>query len=86
MSFPEKVFGRCEESGHVGSDVAVVDHPNAEVTYGAAGSGYPLVEFQGKFVCKPCKRRLENEAVSIESSHRHEREDAFRSRAGFQRP
>ena len=70
----------------MGSDYTSVTKPDAEVVHGATGSGWPLVEYQGKWICKACKRRLENESVSLESAKKHEKEDSFRSRAGFQRP
>ena len=85
MSFPKKVYGRCEESGHLGPDYSSVSHSNAEVVYGASGSGYPLVEYQGKLICKPCKRRLQSDAESLEGAKKDEKEQSFRASAGFQR-
>ena len=86
MVFPKTLFGRCEESGHMGADYATVSHPNAETTDAGSGTGLPLVMYKGEAICKPCKRRLENESVSLQDRHKHEREDNFRSRAGFERP
>lgn len=86
MAFPKYVFGRCEESGHTGADATSVDHPNSETTGTDSGNGWPLVMFRGKYICKPCKRRLESEATSLQDAKKHEREDNFRSQVGFQRP
>jgi hypothetical protein len=85
MDFPSKVFGRCEQTGHLGPDYSTVSHPDAEVVRGDAGTGYPLVPYRGKYMCKPCMRRLESERQSILSAKKHHREEAFRAKAGFQR-
>lgn len=85
MNFPRTVYGRCEQNGHLGPDYSSVSHSDAEVVRGDAGTGYPLVEHNGKFMCKPCKRRLISERESFDAARKHSREEAFRSGAGFQR-
>lgn len=84
MSFPKKVWGRCEAEGHTGpayDSVSSADYsdPTDE------GTGYELVPYHGKHVCKPCSRRLQNEAESRSSARKHERETKFRAKAGFER-
>lgn len=84
MDFPKTVYGRCEELGHLGPDYSSVSHSDAEVVRGDTGTGYVLVEFNGRFICKPCKRRLLSDQESIEGSRKHAREERFRASAGYE--
>ena len=88
MRFPSKTYGRCDYSAHLGPEYDSDSdnlQTNADAVHGASGSGYDLVEFEGKYICKPCKRRILSERESEDSAKRHSEEDRFRANAGFTR-
>ena len=88
MRFPETVYGRCDYTGHMGpqydSDSSNL-HTNADAVHGDTGSGFKLVEFEGKYVCPNCKRRIQNDRISENSARKHSEEESFRGNAGFSR-
>ena len=88
MRFPSETFGRCDFTGHLGPQYASGHanlHTNADAVHGDTGTGYKLVEFEGKFMCNPCKKRIIADRESISSARKHSEEDKFRAGAGFSR-
>ena len=88
MNFPNTVYGRCDFTGHLGPEYSSGStnlHTNADAVHGATGSGYKLVEFEGKFVCPACKKRIIADRESIDSARKHSEEERFRANAGFTR-
>lgn len=88
MRFPKTVFGRCDFSAHLGPEYASGAtnlHTNADAVHGDSGNGYKLVEFEGKWMCPACKRRIMSDRVSNDSARKHSEEEKFRANAGFSR-
>lgn len=88
MNFPSTIYGRCDYSGHLGPEYSSGHSnlkTNADAVHGDSGSGYKLVEFEGKFICRTCKNRILSDRNSVDSARKHSEEDRFRASAGFTR-
>ena len=83
MNFPSTVYGRCDFSGHMGPEYSTVS--SADIVHGGSGSGFKLIEFEGKFICPNCKRRILNDRESIKQARKHSEEEAFRASTGYSR-
>ena len=83
MGFPERIFGKCPVHGGGG-----IDDPEEEDQHSTedhAGSGYPLIYYQGRLMCKMCAKRLSNDAESKESARRYNEEQKFWNKMGVKK-
>jgi hypothetical protein len=85
MGFPEFKFGLCPFGGNVienetptsGADAPV----NAAETIGPTMlKWYPRLS---RYVCPQCIIRLDDDEKAIKANFRHQKEQEFRSKAGF---
>ena len=82
MSFPEIIFGICQECGGQGGDYASPGNGNADAR-DTTGNGLVLEYYDGKYVCSMCKQTLINNEQSLLAAEKHADEQKFRAKAGF---
>ena len=80
MSLPEVIFGKCPVCGGGGKDDS--DSGSAFSTEDHAGEGYELVYYQGKAMCKMCRKRLMAYAEDDINSAKRNEEEAFLKKCG----
>lgn len=85
MSFPEKTIGTCSECGAKDGDYAAGDLTSADsqTNLHTTGNGTELVEYDGRMVCRLCKKRLQADEESRIAAEKHAEEERFRARAGY---
>lgn len=83
MSFPKVIFGKCpicggggENDPSPGSAFSTEDH---------TGEGYELVYYQGKPMCKMCKKRLMAKEESEIKSAKYREEQEFWEKSGVKK-
>ncbi len=82
MSFPEVIWGTCQECGANGGDHANPSSADASAR-DSVGNGVPLEEYDGKKLCKLCIQRKKADEETKVDTDRHSEEERFRQAAGF---
>lgn len=81
MAFSDKLVGICPVCG--GSGDFYGDQLNLSATADSVGKGYDLVTYQGRIMCKRCKKQIQTQDESRMMSDNWQKEEAFRARAGY---
>ena len=82
MSFPETIFGKCDECGATGGDKADASGADVPAT-DTTGNGVPLKEYDGKLLCDMCIKKGEADEETEDDTERRAEEESFRQKAGF---
>lgn len=82
MSFPDIIFGTCQGCGASGGDDPDASGADA-IARDTAGNGVVLKEYDGRFLCDLCIKRLKADEESLLAAERHAEEERFRRSAGF---
>lgn len=76
------VFGTCPECGGSAGDNPNPGEGNAPAR-DTTGNGFELVEYEGRWICPNCKRRLISEEEGRIASEKGRAEDTFRGEIGI---
>ena len=79
--FSKILQGVCPICGGTGDYYGDAQNPSA--TPESVGRGYYLVKYQGRDMCKKCKKWLESQDQNRPMSAWAEKEEVFRRKAGF---
>lgn len=84
-AFPKIIFGKCPVCGSNGGDYAEADLTPADsiTSIETTGNGVELIYYQGKLMCHKCKQDKINDNQSRNKARKLNREETFRSNAGF---
>ena len=83
MSFPERIFGKCPVCGGGGVDDSGSGSQHSSEDH--AGDGYPLVRYQGRLMCKMCKKRLRNNEQSKIAIAKYNENQRFLEKMGVKK-
>jgi len=83
MAFPETIFGKCPVCGGGGENNP--DPGDAFSTEDHSGVGYRLYYYQGRLMCKMCKKRLSNNEQSKIAIAKYNENQRFLEKMGVKK-
>lgn len=81
------IFGKCPVCGSDGGDCPAEDLSSADSVSNIdeAGNGVVLEYYNGKLMCRICKKRLQADEETKTANQRRSEDERFRQKAGFKR-
>ena len=83
MGFPKVKYGQCPVCGGKGED-----DPSSGTQHSTedhAGAGYNLVYYEGRLMCKMCKKRLKNDAETAIKTAAYNENQKFLEKCGVRK-
>lgn len=83
MAFPRVKYGRCPVCGGMGKNDP--DPGPAFSTEDHTGTGYYLIYYDGRLMCRMCKKRLSNNAETAIKTAKYNEEQEFWDKSGVRK-